>query len=173
MNTIKKTNRVVKHNKAEVKPELTTDGRLAIPPPPSNNQLNTKIEHDRSWLNKELNKQINLIKEDNSICTKPELFQHFKYSSHQFGAWASRYSLTPSVSDSLKKRDELLEARLVQRGWGRGNPAFVIFLLKNNHGYVDNREIDTNHHVTFNVNRGLPSPLNRKKVLSTVSKLKP
>lgn len=52
------------------------------------------------------------------------------------------YSKTPEYSDSYKKAMTFAEHSLVKNSLGgKYNPTVSIFLLKNNHGYVDKQEV--------------------------------
>jgi len=149
-----------------------TDTQVIEPAPrtkPSKNVLNlvpsnsSIYKHDSTYLNKELTKQIALIHKDSSICTKAQLMKKFEYSTYQFSSWLSRVSGTYLTDELWKKRDELLEANLLDEGFRQKMPTFVIFLLKNNHGYRDVKDIDNNQSITFNVTRGAISSVPKRK----------
>jgi hypothetical protein len=159
---MKKTNRT-----------LTID----VPAQPTNKRL---YVYDSTWLNTELTNMIKQLQDRPEICTKAELFATQNYTYKMF-VW--RLKSTKALEDIngkpsktkqlMDKLEEILEARLVNRGLTAKNFPFIIFLLKNHYGYQDKREVETETTHVFKVARG-NTPLksatktNRLKVVNKV-----
>lgn len=129
--------------------------------------VDTSNLYKRSWLNKELMNQWELLKSHPDMITKIQMYEKLHYSKNKFDYWMRLNGNMPSTQELQKKIDEIFEARLVTEGFKARNPVFTIFLLKNNHGYEDNRTVDQNTNVTFNVTRGINAPKTRKVIKAT------
>lgn len=149
------------------KKELNT-----IKTPPS--KLN-KYDYDNKWLNKELKGQIDTLKAHPNIITQIELYELMEYSKAQFDYRMGKNGNTPYTQNLIKKRDEILEARLVKKGLNSTNYGFVIFLLKNHYGYTDKKEVESNNNFVFNVTRGTISSVGkgRKQIKATTTPVIP
>lgn len=129
--------------------------------------------YDKRWLNKELEVQIELLLTTNTIYSQIQMYMNLPYSRSKFNYWVGLNGNTPRTQDLLKKRDEILEAKLVDKGFSGNNPAFAIFLLKNNYNYQDKREVESNNNYTFNVSRGLTAPLRKQIASKSTTKPQP
>jgi hypothetical protein len=135
------------------------------------NELTTEIVQDISYLDRydstglniELDKQINLVKSNPYITSQIELFKLLEYSTKQFNRWLSGFGNKEHTQDLLKKRNELIEANLIEHGKTIKNWPFIIFLLKNHYGYRDVKDVSNDTQVTFNVTRGAISSVTKRK----------
>ncbi len=125
-------------------------------------------KYDRTWLNKQLKDQLEILQLTKKIRTKIQLYENLPYTKAKFDYWIKKNGNTDSTQELLKKIDEILESRLITHGFEQTHPAFTIFLLKNNYGYQDKKEIESNNNYVFKVTRGDLPASKRKAVLSTV-----
>jgi len=147
----------------------TETGEIIESPEFTPNSLQTNTEenkYDSTWLNAELTHQLGLLESNPNIKSQIQLYKLLEYSKAKFEYWLGLNGNKPLTQDLLKKRNEIIEANLVEEGLTAKNWPFIIFLLKNNHNYQDNRTIDNNQNYTFNVTRGLATP--RKKIKATI-----
>jgi hypothetical protein len=126
-----------------------------------------KEGYNSTWVNNQLRVQIDLLAKYPEVKSKIELYEMLPYSIRTFSRRRQRVSITDYTDDFQQKIDEILEARLVKSGYSAKNWPFIIFLLKNNHGYTDERQITNDTNVTFNVTRGINEPKQRKKIKLT------
>jgi len=117
---------------------------------------------------RELKDLVAYLQANQQIKTKAQLFRDLETSSSKFYKKVAKYSYNKQVQDLSKKITEVLEARLIEHGLENKNFAFVIFLLKNSHGYTDKKEIETETTHIFNISRGDTS-----KVIKLDSQLQP
>lgn len=146
----------------------TETGAIIESPEFTPNSLQTKAEenkYDSTWLNAEITHQLDLLKSNPNIKSQIQLYKLLDYSKAKFDYWLDLNGNKPLTQDLLKKRNEIIEANLVEEGLTAKNWAFIIFLLKNNHNYQDNRTIDNNQNYTFNVTRGLATTRKKVKVI--------
>lgn len=128
-----------------------------------------KYIRDRTYVNNELRAMLAYLKEHEDVYTKVELFRSRDYSLNRFSEWNRKFGDNPRTRELFKKIEEILEARLIVKGLKAPNPAFIIFLLKNNYGYQDKREVETEHTHVFKVTRGDLKALKAKQVPSTAT----
>lgn len=94
------------------------------------------------------------LKADETITSRAQLFKSRTYSSAKFSYWRRKYDTNRNIQEKLKKIEEIIEARLVERGLqGKAIP-MTIFLLKNYYNYTDQYQTKVDSTVTFKVNRG-------------------
>lgn len=136
--------------------------------------INQKVDYNGTWINNELRLQLNMLISNPDLKTKIELYENLPYSIRTFSRRKSKVPQTLLTDDLQQKINEILEARLVKSGYTMKNWPFIIFLLKNNHGYQDTRNIETDTNVTFNVTRGAISSVKgkRKQVKATITPVK-
>ena len=119
--------------------------------------------YNSTWFNNEYRRQIELLNSNPTIKSKIELYNNLPYSIRQFKRRLDRVAITDLTRSLQEKIDEILEARLVTEGYTAKNWPFIIFLLKNNHGYRDVKDVSNDTQVTFNVTRGAISSVTKRK----------
>lgn len=122
-------------------------------------------KYTEQFVANELKGMVAELQENKELATKAQLFQGRSYSKVRFYEWKLKYN-TKRLNELNQKIDEILEARLIERGFDSKNFAFVIFLLKNHHGYLDRKETEVEHTHVFKVTRGLQQ--GRKRIKATV-----
>jgi hypothetical protein len=91
--------------------------------------------------------------DNETIYTKAQLFKTRSYSYAKFNGWKGKYEGNVNIQEFIKKIEEVVEARLVERGLNKFSP-FIIFLLKNNHNYTDQYQQTVDTSISFKINRG-------------------
>lgn len=127
----------------------------------------TKYKYTEAFVSKELDSMLSDISAHEQIYTKAQLFADKEYSPKKFSQWRNKYATSKRIDEKLKRIENVLEARLVSKGLRDPRvTGFVIFLLKNHHGYTDKRELEQETTHVFKVSRGdVRSLPNRGKVI--------
>jgi hypothetical protein len=131
-----------------------------------------KLDRNSTYINRELDSLCDILSHNPQMISKVQLFKCKPYTMFQFYNWRNKFPNIPSIQNKLKKIDEILESNLIDAGMSK-NPAFPIFMLKNNYGYTDQKQVDNQHTVNFTVTRGLQAVKKRKTVNSTTTNSKP
>jgi hypothetical protein len=113
-----------------------------------------KYTYDRTFVAGELRSMISILDEHEDICSKASLFKYKPYSSSKFYHWRSKFSTNVRIHEYLKKIDEIIESRLVERGLAGKAIPMTIFLLKNYYNYTDQYQTKVDSTISFKVNRG-------------------
>jgi hypothetical protein len=129
----------------------------------SNVSNSRKYIRDINYIHNELRHQIEVLATTPELKSQIELYECMPYSVRQFKRWKAKIVETSLTLSLQEKISEILEARLVKSGYTARNWPFIIFLLKNNHGYQDTRNIENDTNVTFNVTRGTIGSVGRGK----------
>lgn len=115
-----------------------------------------KVQYNDRFITSELTQMLEELMANEDITSRAQLFKYRPYSSAKFSYWKRRYETNTSIQEKLKKIEEIIESRLVERGLqGKAIP-MTIFLLKNYYGYTDQYQHKVDNTVTFKVTRGQP-----------------
>ena len=125
----------------------------ASKPRSQNKTTINNYQYDRTFILNELRLMLTQLLDDETIYTKAQLFKTRSYSYNKFNIWKSKYDTNVNIQEFIKKIEEVVEARLVQRGLDKFSP-FIIFLLKNNHNYTDQYQQTVDTSISFKINRG-------------------
>lgn len=126
-------------------------------------------KYTEQFVSKELDSMLELLEGSEQIYTKTQLFALKPYSPQKFSQWRGKYGQSKRIPEKLQRIENILEARLVSKGLRDPRvTGFVIFLLKNNHGYTDRREVETETTHVFKVTRGDLRALKSKTLPSTL-----
>jgi len=112
------------------------------------------------FVKKELQSILKEIRDNPKIIYIGEVFESRSYPRQVYSVWANDFSKNKKISDTIKQIDSILESRVNVGGLRQKlSPAMVIFNLKNNYGWKDEKHLD---HTT----KG-------EKITTDVSKLTP
>ena len=90
----------------------------------------------------ELNDIIVELRSNPDIIFVGQLFMKRDYSRERFYEWARKYDKNHEISHTIKMINEILEVRAIERGVDlKGNSSFLIFFMKNKHGWKDRKDI--------------------------------
>ena len=99
------------------------------------------VKHTEEFVINELQSFLDRLIEDDTLIYKGQLFKEKEYTFRKFSEWATKFKSCQVIQEGLKKIDEILETRAVERGMdAKGNVAFLIFFLKNCYDWKDKRE---------------------------------
>lgn len=110
--------------------------------------------YDANSATQELNEMIQYLQSNEHIMSKAQLFEMSKFTSSRLYKYKLKYQSVKRIQESLKKIEEIIEARLVNRGLNGKAIPMTIFLLKNYYNYQDKREIEQETTHIFKVTRG-------------------
>ena len=83
--------------------------------------------------------------EEQEYITWHDLVKYRPYSRQRISEWREKFKDDEQFSDTIKKIENELENRILKMGLkNKANPTIVIFSLKNNYGWKDKTEVDTN-----------------------------
>jgi len=111
-------------------------------------------KYDLYYVQAELNDMLEQLRAHPEIESKAHLFESREYSYAKFNQWKAKYEANTRVHDRIKKIEEIIESRLVQRGLAGKAIPMTIFLLKNYYNYTDQYQQKVDTTVTFKVVRG-------------------
>lgn len=95
------------------------------------------------YVQSELAGMMKEVKKDKTILFIGELFEERKYSRQRFSEWALKFEQDPEISDTIRRIEAILEARVAKGALkGTYNANFAKFHMINNHNWKEKTTID-------------------------------
>lgn len=99
------------------------------------------VKYTEDFVTGELKYFLRLLEEDSDLVYKGQLFLDRDYSIQRLSEWKTNFADCQYISETIKKIEEILETRAVERGLhSKGNTTFLIFFMKNQYGWKDVHE---------------------------------
>jgi hypothetical protein len=124
-----------KKNDRPQKPKLNENGKRNTRP----------MIYTSEFVQSEVEGMLELLRSDEEIIYKKELFLDKPYTCVQFSIWANNFRENDLISKALSKIEEICELRAVKGGLsGKFNAAFTGLHMKNNFGWKDRSDMTSN-----------------------------